>query len=108
MKRPPPETVPGIPEAQPLRLRMVGTAIFERGWRVPLASGIGMSRRNLYYILDGKRSIDPTQVDVRLLHLITHERLQSERRVRALRKLQNKLLAHIEYVEAAKIAYGKD
>lgn len=88
MRRQLPETVPGIPEAQPLRLRMVGTAVFgERGQRVPLASGIGMSRRNLYYMLDGKGSIDPAQTDVRLLHLNTHERLQSERHVHALRRL---------------------
>ncbi|WP_375312829.1 hypothetical protein WHZ77_05995 [Bradyrhizobium sp. A5] len=60
-RRPPPETVPGIPEAQSLRLRMVGTAAFgERGWRVPLASGIAMSRRHLHRLIDGKRSADPS------------------------------------------------
>jgi hypothetical protein len=67
-----------------------------------------MSRRHLHRLIDGKRSRDQKGIDVRLLHLIAHERRQSERRVRALARLQKKLLAHIEHVEAAKVVYGRD
>ena len=109
MKRPPPETVPGIPQAQSLRLRLVGTAVYgEPGWIAPLAVGIAMSRSRLNRLLGGKRSRSETDIDVRLLHLIAHERRQSERRVRALARLQKRLLAHIEYVAAAKVAYGRE
>ncbi|MCG2645709.1 MULTISPECIES: hypothetical protein [Bradyrhizobium] len=109
MKRPPPEPVPGIPEAQSLRLRMVCTAVYgDGGWRVPLALGLEISLNKLYRLLHDKRSTDPTSIAVCMIELMAAERLQSERRVRKLRKLERKMRDHFEHAAAAKAALGKD
>lgn len=108
-RRPPPETVPGIPEAQSLRLRLVGTTVFgERAWRLPLALGLSVSRNTLHRQLGGKRSADPSSIDAGLVKLIAAERLQSERRVRALRRLERRMRDHLEHIAAAKAARGRD
>ncbi|MGY3356418.1 hypothetical protein ACVWZK_003081 [Bradyrhizobium sp. GM0.4] len=109
MKRP--ETVPGIPEGQAERIRLVGVTTFdEHGWRVKVAAGIECSRAKLYRLLGGERSRDASAValDADLLRLMAAERLESERRVRRLRKLERQLAAHIAYVHAAKEANRRE
>ncbi|WP_157839379.1 hypothetical protein [Bradyrhizobium diazoefficiens] len=89
-------------------MRLVGVVVFgERAWRLPIAAGLQVSRSTLHRQLAGKRSPDPSSIDTGLINLIASERLQSERRVRALRKLERKMMDHLEHVAAAKASLGR-